>query len=388
VAWPSQRPRPAPRAAAGRLRLAYLSGDLYAHPVAWLLAPVLEAHDRSAVELHCFDHQARNRADDPMHQRLRAATEHWHAVADLGDEALAARIRDAGIDVLVDLSGHTEHGNLGVLALRPAPVQLSWLGYFGSTGVPAVDAVVLGDTLAPVGAEAFYTEPLERVTGAHFAYAPPPYAPPLVPPPSARAGFITFGSFNNPAKLGDEVVQLWSAVLQAVPDSRLVLKWKTLADPAFVAHTQRRFAACGVDPVRVQAQPASPHAQMLAAYGDIDVALDPFPFCGLVTTLEALWMGVPVVTLPWQRPVSRQSLAVLRAIGQDRGIATTPRDYVAQAVALAHDLDARQAWRGGGADSLRHRMAASPLADGRRLAAELEAIFSRQLGAHHARGAL
>ena len=385
VGWPSPQSRPAPhpvgRPADGRLRLGYLSGDLYSHPVAWLLAPVLEAHDRSAVEVHCFDHQARSLTDDPMHRRLRAAAAHWHGVADLDDEALAARIRDAGIDVLVDLSGHTEDGRLGVVALRPAAVQLSWLGYFGSTGLPAVDAVVLGDTLAPEGSEAYYTEALERVTGVHFAYAPPPYAPPVAPPPSARTGFITFGSFNNPAKFGDEVVRLWSTVLQAVPNSRLVLKWKTFADPAFAVHTQRRFAACGVDPARVQARPATPHAEMLAEYGDIDVALDPFPFCGLITTLEALWMGVPVVTLPWQRPVSRQSLAVLRAIGLDRGIATTPRAYVGQAAALAHDIGTRQAWRGSGADSLRHRVGNSPLADGRRLAAELEAIFQRHLDA-------
>jgi predicted O-linked N-acetylglucosamine transferase (SPINDLY family) len=290
-------------------------------------------------------------------------------------------MRHAGIDVLVDLSGHTEHGRLGVVALRPAPVQLSWLGYFGSTGLPAVDAVVLGDALAPAGSEAFYTEALERVTGAHFAYAPPPYAPPVTAPPSTRNGTLTFGSFNNPAKFGDEVVQLWSAVLQAVPNSRLVLKWKTFADPGFARHTQQRFAACGVDPARVQARPATPHAQMLAEYGDIDVALDPFPFSGLISTLEALWMGVPVVTLPWQRPVSRQSLAVLRAIGLDRGIATTPRGYVAQAAALAADITTRTTWRSSGACGLRHRLSASPLADGRRLAGELEAIYRRQLDA-------
>lgn len=381
IAWPSPPPWPAPPAAAGRLRLGYLSGDLYAHPVAWLLAPVIEAHDRGVVEVHCFDHHPHHIADDPMHQRLRAAAEHWHAVADLDDEALALQIRAAGIDVLVDLSGHTEHGRLGVLALRPAPVQLSWLGYFGSTGVPAVDAVVLGAAQAPPGSEAGYTEALERVSGAHFAYAPPPYAPDLAPPPSARTGFITFGSFNNPAKFSDDVVQLWSTVLNEVPGSRLVLKWKTFADPGFVAHTQRRFAACGVDPARIQPRPASPHSQMLAEYGDIDVALDPFPFCGLISTLEALWMGVPVVTLPWQRPVSRQSLAVLQAIGQARGMATSPRDYVLQAAGIAQDLAARQAWRDNGPTGLRHRLATSPLCDGRNLAAELEAIFQRRLEA-------
>ncbi len=379
--WPALPWRPRSRPAGTRLRLGYLSGDFYAHPVGWLLAPVLAAHDRETVEVHCFDHQVRDRSADLVHQQLRASAEHWHRLPELDDAGLAARVRDAGIDVLVDLSGHTEHGRLGVAALRPAPVQLSWLGYFGSTGLPAMDAVVLGEALSPPGAEAYYTEALARVPGAHFCYVPPAYAPRPAAPPSRHAGCITFGSFNNPAKLGDGVVQLWAELLQAVPGSRLLLRWKTFADPAFAAHTRGRFAAWGVGPQRVVLRGALPHAQMLSSYAEIDVSLDPFPFSGLLTTLEALWMGVPVVTLPWQRPVSRQSLAVLQAIGLDQGIATTPRAYLEQAAAMADDVATRSVWRGRGAEALRGRIASSALGKGAALARHIEAHGARLLAA-------
>ena len=386
-AWPSQRERPAPRAdRAGPLRVGYLSADLCAHPVGWLLGPVLRAHDSAAVEVHVFDHRIGPDEGDAVTARLRSAAPHWHRVGELDDTQLAGCIADAGIDVLVDLSGHTQGNRLGVLARRPAPVQLCWLGWFGSTGLPAVDAVVLGVHAAPAEAEAAYTEEIERVGPIHFAYDPPDGAPPLVPAPSASRGHVTFGCFNNPAKIGNAVVQAWSQLLAALPDSRLVLKWKTLAEPEFARHVGRRFAAHGIAAQRLELRAASPHAQMLAEYGDIDVALDPFPFTGLTTTLEALWMGVPVVTLPMQRTVSRQSLAVLSAIGLDGWAHATPGGYVAGALELAADLPLRQALRSAGAQGLRARMRASALMDGTALARALETMYTRRL--HAARGGL
>lgn len=384
VAWPNAGPRPPGRKPPlGRLRVGYLSGDLYAHPVGWLLAPVLRAHDRHAVEVHLFDHRPAQGPADAVTQALRDATEHWHTATGLDDAHLARCIAQAGIDVLVDLAGHTQRGQLGVLAQRPAPVQLSWLGYFGSTGVPAVDAVVLGDCLAPPGAEVAYTESIERVAGVHFAYEPPAWAPALTAPPSGASSAVTFGCFNNPAKMGDAVVQLWAQVLHRVPGSRLVLKWKSFADQAFAAQTRQRFVAHGIAAERIQPRPASPHAQMLAEYGDIDVALDPFPFTGLTTTLEALWMGVPVVTLPLQRSVSRQSLAVLQALGLEGWAPTTPKAYADCAAALAADLPTRTALRHEGPGSLRQRMAASPLMNAAGLARALESIYQRRLDAVH-----
>lgn len=377
-AWPCAEARRGDGAAGRALKVGYLSGDFYAHPVGWLLAPVLEAHDRDVLAVHAFSHTPPSLAADALGARLRAGADHWHDVHGLDDVAIAEAIAAAGIDVLVDLSGHTERGRPGVFALRPAPVQLSWLGYFGSTGLRAIDAVIVGDALAPEGAESFYTEALERVPGAHFVYGAPPDAPAPAMPPSEAPGSVTFGSFNNPAKMGDAVVRTWAQVLAEVPGSRLLLKWRSFADAGFAAATRARFAAHGVDPQRIETRPASPHARLLAEYGDVDIALDPFPFCGLITTLEALWMGVPVVTLRWQRPVSRQTHAVLQAIGFSEWSTDTPRRYVECAAALAADLPLRRRLRGVSGGSLRARVNGSPMADAATLARRLEAIYRRR----------
>jgi protein O-GlcNAc transferase len=363
-----------------RLRVGYLSSDLREHPVGWLLAPVLAAHDRGAIEVHVYD-STRAQAD-ALTARLRASAEHWHEVAALTDAALAALMREHGLDVLVELGGHTEASRLDVVARRPAPVQLSWLGYFGSTGLEAVDAVLLGAALAPAGAEAFYTEPLERLVRPHFAYAPPADAPPLAPLPAG--GGVTFGSFNNPAKLSHGSVALWAQMLRAVPGSRLVLKWATYADPAVSAGVRNRFVGAGIDAQRVQTRPASPHREMLAEYADIDIALDPCPFSGLQTTLEALAMGVPVITMPGLRPVSRQTWAVLQALGLEGLAADTPQALVDVAVALAADVERRRLWRSPGPDGLRARLAASPVGDGVGLARLLEALYQRRADARAA----
>jgi predicted O-linked N-acetylglucosamine transferase (SPINDLY family) len=376
--WNRPGPPCPPPPAGPRLRLGYLGADFRQHPVGWLLAPVLAAHDRDAVEVHVFDHQLR--PGDALTAQLRAAAEHWHEVGALGDEALCAHIRQQAIDVLIDLSGHTEHHRLGVMAQRAAPVQLSWLGYFASTGLAAIDACVLGDTIAGPGGEAFHCEALERLPRPHFAYTPPAYTPPCAPePPSVHSGCITFGSFNNPAKLGDEVLRVWAQVLQRVPGSRLALRWKSLGDPAFAAQMRQRLAVLGIDPARVLTLPALPHAELLAAYGEIDIALDPFPFSGLMTTLEALLMGVPVLTLPWLRPVSRQTLAIVQALGLPELAATTPQAYVERAAALADDLALRRIWRSHPQQGLRARLGASPLGDGAGLARALEAVARRRL---------
>ncbi|MBL8350849.1 MAG: tetratricopeptide repeat protein [Burkholderiaceae bacterium] len=376
--WPAAESLPFPRRRAGRLRIGYLSGDFWQHPVGWLFAPLLAAHDRDAVEVHCFDHRRQPGPPDALAQQMRRDAEHWHEVASLDDPALGQRIRRHAIDVLVDLSGHTEHGRPGVLAQRAAPVQLSWLGWFASTGLAEVDAVVLGDRLAGPGAEAFFTEPLERLPGLHFVYQPPAYLPPFASSlPSQRMGVVSFGSFNNPAKLGDAAVALWSRVLLRVPASRLILKWASFADPAFAEHTRRRFAPHGIGADRLELRPASPHAAMLAEYDEIDIAFDPFPFSGLQTTLEALCMGVPVLTLPWQRPVSRQTLAIVQSLGLPELAVDTPQEFVERAAALAADTERRAIWR----SSLRGRLLASPLAQATGLARALEAVYARRVAA-------
>ena len=357
-----------------RLRIGYVGGDFRQHQVGWLMADVLEAHDRAGFEIHLFNTRANLDATDALTQRLRAAADAWHEVHALDDAELAARVAQLGITVLVDLAGHTEHNRLGVFARRAAPVQLAWLGYFASTGLPAIDAVVLGGAMADAGAQQFYTEPLERLPRLHFAYAPPPYAPLPAPPPSLASGRVSFGSFNNPAKLSDATVALWTGALAAVPGSRLVLKWKCFGDLAFAEHTRRRFAAQGLDPQRLDLRPASAHPQMLAEYADIDIALDSLPFSGALTSLEALCMGVPVLTLPGRRPVSRQTLALLQALDLPDWVASTPRQFAALARRWADDLPGRQVLR----QTLRQRLQASVLGDGAGLARALEQVYRRR----------
>ncbi len=345
-----------------RLRVGYVSADFYEHPVGWFLSDVLRNHDHDRFDVRCYASQTRR---DALTEEMMAAAHGWSFVGELTDPDLVRRIRSDGIDVLVDLSGHTAGNRLGVFALRAAPVQVSWLGYFASTGLAAMDAVLLAREQMPEGAQAYFTEKLLPLECCQFAYSPPHDAPEVAKPASRDP---VFGSFNNIAKLNDEVLGAWSAILRALPASRLVLKWQGLADSWLRDNLLRRFANHGADPARIDLRDSAPHRDMLEEYADIDVALDPFPFSGALTTCEALWMGVPVVTLAWHRPVSRQSLSILGAIGLDDLAAATPREYVEIATRLAQDRERLSALRA----SLRGRMRASEIGNGKTVARELE----------------
>jgi protein O-GlcNAc transferase len=234
-----------------------------------------------------------------------------------------------------------------------------------------MDGVILAESMAPAGAETGFTERIYRLPCCPFSYRPPDYAPQIPPPPSIRNGFITFGSFNNPAKVGPEVVSVWAGILRCIPNSRLILKARSLADPTIANLMRHRFEIFGVDSARLNFRGPSSHAEMLAQYGDIDIALDPFPFCGGLTTCEALWMGVPVVTLPRLRPMSRQGASLLRSVGLDSLVAATPREYLAIAVKLANDVGRIQLLR----SSMRELVATSTLFDGAVLARALERVY-------------
>ncbi|HTI66053.1 MAG TPA: tetratricopeptide repeat protein [Caulobacteraceae bacterium] len=366
-----RRPGPSPAAHANprepgrRLRIGYVSADFGAHPVGWFLTRVLAAHDRAAFEVSCYDNGG---LDDEVTARLRASAHHWRNLVGVGDDDAAAMVRGDGIDILVDLSGHTAKNRLPLFTRRPAPVQASWLGYPGTTGLSSIDYLVMDTAVMPPGAERRCSEAVVRLLHSRFCYDPPAYAPAVADPGGQP---VTFGSFNNLTKVGPEVVRLWTAVLEAAPGSRLVLKSKSLADPAARRRLEDAFAACGLAPDRLELRGASPHAQMLAEYGGVDIALDPFPFCGGLTSCEALWMGVPVVTLPGDRPASRQTLGFLDALGLGEFAAGSPADYVRVAAALAADPERRAQLR----RSLRPRMAASSLCDGPLFASALESAL-------------
>ena len=317
---------------------------------------MLKVHDPARVVPFAYSAAA---ANDWVTQAVRSACQ-WRDVFALDDEALAAQIRADGIDVLVDLSGHTAGSRLTVFAHRPAPIQVSWLGYFATTGLPVIDAVLMDAWHVPPGAEDQFTEPVVRLPAGRLCYTPVPFAPEgTVAPPSARNGFITFGSFNNTAKLNPQVLNLWAQLLAAVPRSRLILKWRTFQDEAFRQEVTQSFEKRGIAGARIELRGASFHAAMLNEYADIDIALDTFPFTGGLTSCEALWMGVPVITWPQGRAVSRQTFAFLSAIGLPELAAANAGDYVSKAAALGADAPRLLELRG----RLRARMNASSLCD-------------------------
>ncbi|MFP5518167.1 MAG: tetratricopeptide repeat protein [Alphaproteobacteria bacterium] len=352
----------------GPLTVAILSGDFRRHPAGLFALRTVEALPAQDVRLLLYANQTE--ADD-VTERFRKAAARWTPVAGLTDAEVASRIRHDRPDVLIDLAGHNARGRPGVFARKPAPVQVAWSGYMATTGLAAMDALVADRHHVPDGMEGFYAERVLRMPDAFIAYDPPGGEEilPLTPPPSLSGGPVTFGSFNILTKLNDGVLAAWAAILERMPDSRLLMKTKALSCPATAALWRDRLAAAGIEPDRVTMVGASSSLDHMRWCASVDVALDPFPFAGSTTTLETLWMGVPVVTLPGETFSSRHSLAFLTVAGVEGCIAADPADYVERAVALASDPQRLAELR----RSLRSRMAGGPLCDGERLAAALAA---------------
>ena len=351
------RPRPAlPPLMDRLLRIGYVSADLCQHTVGLFVKDVLKAHDPTRIQVFAY---SAGTVKDWVTAEIRAACT-FRDVSALDDTALAAQIRADGIDVLVDLSGHTGGSRLTAFAHRPAPVMVSWLGYFATTGLPCMDAALLDEWHAPPGTEAQFVEPILHLPSGRFCYQPVPWAPAEVAAPAfERNGHITFGCFNNTAKFNAGVFDAWARALQAVPGARLILKWRTFNDEAFRQQITNAFVARGIAADRIELRGPSFHADLLKEYADLDIALDPFPFTGGLTSCEALWMGVPVVTWPQSRVVSRQTHAFLHQIGLSELSARDADDYVRIAVALANDRE----WLAQLRTTLREQMRASPLMD-------------------------
>ena len=350
-----------------RLRIGYVSGDFHIHPVGNYLVGPMEQHDRASFEVFCYSNDGQ---EDQVTARIAHATDHWRSIQNMSDERAAGLVRHDQIDILVDLSGHTDKNRPLLFARKPAPVQASWLGYPGTTGMSAIDYLIMDAVTMPPGAD-WAVEAVVRLPHGRFCYSPPPYTPEVGPPSARPNGSVVFGSFNNIGKITPEVVRLWARVLDAAPGSRLLLKWKELELPSAVKRMTDAFAAVGVGPDRLELRAGSTHDVMFAEYADMDVALDPFPFGGGLTSSEALWMGVPVVTLPQDRVAARQTLAFLHGLGLDDLAATSEDDYVRIAAALAADPARRAELR----QSLRPRMAAAPMNDAKLFAQSLDAAY-------------
>ena len=347
-----------------RLRLGFVSPDLRRHPVGYFLIRLLENLDRGRGEAICY---YSNRPTDELTTRIRAAATTWRQVFGWSDQRLAEQIRADQIDILFDLAGQTAQNGLLVFARKPAPVQVTWAGYAGTTGLEAMDYILADRYEIPPQAEGYYREKVLRMPDGYVCYDPPSYAPPVSPLPVLERGYVTFGSFNNPAKIGPQVVAVWAKILQRLPLARLVLKYQGMDDAAVARRLRELFAGHGIEPGRVELLGWSPHPELLAHYHRIDAALDPFPYNGGLSTCEALWMGVPVLTCPGETFASRHSLTHLSTVGLTETISGTLDEYVELAVSLAGDLPRLAEIRG----RLRPQVDASPLCDGKGFADNL-----------------
>jgi len=353
--------------APARLRVGLVSGDLRSHPVGHFLEAVLRSVDPRRLELLAYS-AAPPTSDDALTARIRPRFDRWTPLHDQTDAQVAERIRRDGVHVLLDLSGHTKGNRLPVFARRPAPVQATWLGYFATTGMAQMDYVIGDPHVTPAHEEHHFGERVWRLPESYLCFTPPDVALDVSELPARDAGHVTFGSFNNLAKLGVDVVAVWAAILHRVPRSRLFLKCKQLGDDAVRRQTLALFAEGGIAPERLVLEGPSPREALLAAYRRVDIALDPFPYPGGTTSVEALWMGVPVLTRRGDRFLSHVGESIACNAGLADWIAADDVEYVAKATAFSGNLEALASLRCG----LRARTLASPLFDATRFARHLE----------------
>jgi predicted O-linked N-acetylglucosamine transferase (SPINDLY family) len=319
------------------LRIGLVSPDFRCHPVGFFVAPVLESRRREGFALICYSDVA---VADSMTQHLAWGADLWRSTWQMDDQALAASIRGDKIDILVDLAGHTRNNRLLVFARKPAPIQITWAGYPDTTGLAQMDYLISDRWQTPAGSEGWFVEKVLRMPDGYVAFQPPEYAPPVASLPCAARGHVTFGCMNRLAKVNSEVVILWAHLLRECPGSRLVLRSHGLGDEAVARRYNKMFSREGVEPARVDLLDSCSHGELLAGYDEIDIALDPFPYSGGLTTCEALWMGVPV-------------------------------EYVAAARDLAGDIGRLAHLRAG----LRERVACSPLGNGELFTSNLLALL-------------
>jgi protein O-GlcNAc transferase len=344
-----------------RLRVGYLSPDFREHPVARFVLPLFREHDRSQVEVFAYSDVA---APDPVTSTLRKRVDHWRDVAALGDAQLAEAVRADGIDVLVDLAAHSGGNRLLVFARKPAPVQVTYLAYCSTTGVDAIDYRITDRHLDPPGEWNGYAEASLTLPHCYWCYSEP-----QVRPATARtAGPPTFGCLNNFAKVSDATLALWMRLLTQVPEARLQLYARTELHRERVRQAMRR---AGVDETRAAFVGRQSLADYLLTYREIDVALDPYPYGGGTTTCDALWMGVPVVSLAGRTAVSRAGATLLADVGLERLVSRSEDEYVSIAASLVRDTNALAALR----SELRARVESSPLMDAPRFARDFEAAL-------------
>ncbi|KPK24820.1 MAG: hypothetical protein AMJ61_13290 [Desulfobacterales bacterium SG8_35_2] len=353
-----------------RLRIGYVSPDFRSHSVAFFIEPVIRAHNREKVEVFCY---ANVRKPDKVTQRLQLEVNNWCSIVGIEHEAVAELIQKDGIDILVDLAGHSSDNSLPVFARKPAPVQVTWLGYPNTTGLKTMDYRFTDAIADPPGDDGrLHSEQLIRLEHGFLCYQPLASAPEVCSLPCLEQGYITFGSFNNLTKVTPDVIRVWAGILQAVPDSRLLLKAKQLSDDQTRIHFDKMFAREGIAPERLEM-----HSRLLkqedhlGLYSRVDIGLDPFPYNGTTTTCEALWLGVPVITLLGNRHAGRVGASILHRLGLGELVASSAEKYIELARVLTRDRKRLQKMR----SSLRSRMQQSELMNSRRFTRHLEDVY-------------
>lgn len=340
-----------------RLRVGVLSPDLRQHSCSFFLEPLLASLDRDRFELCCYHTHP---TEDAVSERFKGYARIWRNFASVPDQQADAAIRADSVDVLIECAGLTDGNRLALLARKPAPVVITWLGYPNTTGLTRVDWRMVDAHSDPPGSEGLCTEKLLRIESCNWCYRPFDGAPDPAPAPILTRGHITFGSFNNLSKLSDRCVALWARALREVPGSRLLVKNSWMGDPGTRDHVRSRFGAAGVDPARLDTPAFVPgFAPHLASYAQIDVQLDTFPYHGTTTTCESLWQGVPVLTLLGRCHAARVGASLLNAVGLPEFACGSEDEFVKLAQSLASSPDRLANLRSG----LRGRMAASPLRD-------------------------
>jgi len=342
-----------------RLCIGYVSPDFRQHVVGWNLLPLLEQHNHKEFKIICYSGVSH---PDNVTEQIRSCSDEWRNIGKVADEQMAQMIRDDGVDILIDLTLHMAGNRLLVFARKPAPVQITYLGYCGSTGLDAIDYRFSDPYLDPPGTDlSVYSEQTVRLPETYWCYRPGGQAPIPAPPPILIKKFITFGCLNNFTKVSTEAMDLWAKILLSAPKSRLLIH----ANPgSHLPEVRGRFNTFGVLSDRIEFIGRRPSwTDYLNTFSQIDVALDPFPYCGWITTCDGLWMGVPVVSLPGRTAASRGGKSILTNIGLSELIADTPEEYVNIAIKLANDLPRLRELR----STLRERMESSPLMNAERL---------------------
>lgn len=353
------------------LHIGIVSADLRQHPVGYFAESVLQKlHAETNGRIKLFAYSNHWQADS-VTARIKNSCHGWHTVHAMADEDLAQCIRNDRVDILIDFSGHTSDNRLPLFARKPAAIQASWLGYFATTGVKEIDYLIADPWTLPETEEENFTETIWRLPETRLCFTPPTDAPNISTLPALDTGTVTFGCFNNLTKMNDDVVALWARILTAVPASRLLLKSRQLSENSMRQKVFERFAVHGIENGRLILETYTPRINYLAAYQQVDIALDPFPYPGGTTTVEALWMGIPVLTLAGKSFLARQGVGLLINAGLPDWVADTPEDYVARAVSHASDLRSLAALRAG----LREQVLVSPIFDASRFARHFEAAL-------------